>query len=127
MSERRFGQRVGVGDTNRAYSRGYARAITTSLKKMHRLFVIGNAWREKVRDGMGGARCDRCAFWTRGGEKMMWGICRQRWPHAADLGGAWAERADHQGKADLVTHENFACINFIRVDGAETPPDLGLL
>ena len=95
-----------------AYVRGYNNGRTRAWKAYEKERKIAKSWREKAREGMGGARCDQCAFWTRGRPTTRWGICRQNRVASPDDGMAWAQSSD--GDAQLTTHDNFACINFMR-------------
>lgn len=108
---------TGKGKTpaeNKAYSRGYTAGRNRAWRSYLKVVEFAKSWREKAREGMSGARCDSCALWKRGGESCRWGHCRQHgeFDCSPDLGRAWAQTADYRGDAKLITHENFACINF---------------
>jgi hypothetical protein len=103
-----------------AYARGYNTGRASGYKRywssLLTVIEYAKAWREKAREGMSGARCDACALWRRGGEACRWGYCRQgdEFDCSPDLGRAWAESKDATADARLISHENFACINFKR-------------
>jgi hypothetical protein len=101
----------------RAYKRGYNNGRNRAWRGEEKVRKIAASWRAKVQEGMGGARCDQCAFWQRGGPPTRWGVCSQNYSATPVMGWAWAESTgDHHKEARLVTHENFACINFMRKD-----------
>lgn len=99
-----------------AYSRGYNAGRNRAWRSYLKVIEYAKSWREKARVGFGAARCDACELWERGGEKCRWGHCNQRrkFDCSPELGSAWAEAEDYKGAAYLITHENFACINFKR-------------
>ena len=108
-------KRIDTGQTlgeNRAYMRGYNNGRARAWKAHEKERQIAKSWREKAREGMGGARCDQCIFWERGRPTTKWGICNQDWKASPDAGAAWAQSSG--GDSQLTTHDNFACINFMR-------------
>ena len=111
---RRINPPMTAGES-RAYMRGYNRGRKRMYDYVRRIRDVAVAWRTKSRDGWTQtARCDGCALWRRGGdERTKWGYCSQSWEDSPDhLGCAWGQAEDYRVKAQMVTHENFACINW---------------
>jgi len=98
-----------------AYQRGYNTQISRSNVRMQRICRLAESWREKARDNsLHGARCDSCLFWRRGGPNIKWGFCSQDWEATPSLGAAWTDWNGAQERAALISHENFACINWAK-------------
>jgi hypothetical protein len=97
----------------RGYMRGYNRGRMKAWSAFSRIVEISKGWRAKAAEGFGGARCDTSANWTRGLDgRAKWGTCSQNWLSSPELGCIWAEGEDSQANPYLVSHENFACINW---------------
>lgn len=100
-------------EEHNAYQNGRNRARADYFARLMRIIGIAKSFREKAREGFGGAQCDKCQFWRRGGTACRWGYCEQDNAMAPELGGCWAETDAHEGAA-IITQEKFACINFVR-------------
>lgn len=102
-------------ETRRAYNRGYYSGRRDKDRRTWRLLQIAKGWRTKAVEGFGGARCETCALWTRGGTTTKFGTCAQDYNDGVDRGCAWAETAPlsvHSERAAIVTHDNFFCANW---------------
>jgi len=99
-------------DFQRGYARGYAKARSTASSRISKISKIARSWQDKSINGFN-AKCASCQLWRRGQHDTKWGYCRQKWEHATDLGAVWSE-ANGRVVSEIVTQENFGCVNYIQ-------------
>jgi hypothetical protein len=105
------------GERN-AYSRGYNRGRARSSDWAMKLLDLCRKYRDRALAGEGVTRrCEGCSRWRRGHGAARWGRCLMAGDSSAWLSepGAWTERADGRQypAADLITHEDFGCTNWL--------------
>lgn len=95
-----------------AYARGYNRANSAASKRAQKCLDIAKGYRERLRDYDTARTCDACARWTRGCERCLWGFCNGGFEWGVE-GAAWVDTPIGARTQQIVTHENFGCINWL--------------
>jgi hypothetical protein len=116
MTDRKIDKCQTPGE-RRAYKRGYNKGYRRAWPDKDEMRRLAVSWRTKVQEGIGGG-CGRCTFWMRDPSIKKWGICNQIAVSQAsiltEIICAYATQS--YGRGEINTHENFACINFMRKD-----------
>lgn len=94
------------------YTRGYNRGVAKMRGHAEAAIRLAKSYRRLTRRPVDLRRCDGCDRWARGCKSCHWGTCRGGFDWDVEA-LAWVDQPTGQARQEIITHENFGCVNWI--------------